>query len=333
MAGESPKNLEDTEDNSLEQPNTVIEPSGGLTSPQPADASPVISATDTKSLTVLGHLKHFWSRFNIYLLGLIIILIIAVGIVVVLFLKNNSNNKKASSTSVQNLTQAQLAQIANNNASVGNSSQVLNIGSSAIFSGQVLARQDLDVAGQMKVGNVITAGGITISGSSILQQTQVSQLAVAGTGTFQGAVVLGQSLTVNGAATFGGAVNISQLTLQTLQISGDLILNHHIQAGGNNLSHSSGNALGIGGSASVSGSDIAGSININTGSSPSAGCFITVNFAAAFHNTPRIIVTPIGSAAGGIPYYVNRTTTSFSVCTVSSPPAGQSFGFDYIAFD
>jgi hypothetical protein len=44
-------------------------------------------------------------------------------------------------------------------------------------------------------------------------------------------------------------------------------------------------------------------------------------------------VTPVGSAAAALNYYIQRSTSSFSVCTTNSAPGGSSFGFDYIAFD
>jgi hypothetical protein len=83
----------------------------------------------------------------------------------------------------------------------------------------------------------------------------------------------------------------------------------------------------------VSGSDTAGFININTGGAPSAGCFITVNFASRFNSTPRVLVTPVGSDSGALNYYVNRSSTSFSVCVATVPPAFASFGFDYFVLN
>jgi hypothetical protein len=57
--------------------------------------------------------------------------------------------------------------------------------------------------------------------------------------------------------------------------------------------------------------------------------FVTVNFLQRYGSTPRVIITPVGSAAGSIQYYVNRDTGSFSIGSSSPPPAGASFAFDY----
>jgi hypothetical protein len=84
---------------------------------------------------------------------------------------------------------------------------------------------------------------------------------------------------------------------------------------------------------SLSGSDTSGSITVNTGGSPPAGCFASVTFSQKFSSTPHVIITPVGSAAAGLQYYVNRSTTGFDICTANSAPSGQTFGFDYIALD
>jgi hypothetical protein len=146
-------------------------------------------------------------------------------------------------------------------------------------------------------------------------------------------VNIGQALTVAGATTFSGAVSADQLTVQSLILNGDLVIDHHINSGGLTPTRSPGGALGNGGTVSISGSDTAGIITINTGSSPVAGCFVTVTFGKTFNNIPSIVITPVDAAASGIAYYITRTTANFSVCTTSTPPAGQTFDYDYIAID
>lgn len=134
---------------------------------------------------------------------------------------------------------------------------------------------------------------------------------------------------MSGNSTFDGRVSATQLTTNALQLNGDLILTSHLSVGGATPALSKGSALGSGGTASINGSDTAGSIAINTGNSPPAGCFATITFVKAFQNTPHVQVTPVGSAAGAIDYYINRSSTSLSICSASTPPAGQTFGYDY----
>jgi len=158
-------------------------------------------------------------------------------------------------------------------------------------------------------------------------------LAVAGSGAIQGQLTVQKNLSVNGSGTFNGPLSATQISVGRLQLTGDLTLTHHLIAGGSIPGRSNGGALGGGGTSSVSGSDTAGSISIHTGGGTHPGCFTTVNFTQHFQSTPHIVVTPVGSAAAALDYYIQRTTSSFSVCTTNTAPAGSSFGFDYIAFD
>ena len=272
-------------------------------------------------------------HFNIYLLLFILVVIVAVVVTVVSYLYNKSQNENNTTIKTQSLSQSALDQLANSDVTVGDAKQVLSVQSNAVFAGKVLVRDTLEVAGGLQVGGSLTLTGIKVSGTSTFDSVQVTKdLAVTGNTSIQGQLNVQKSLGVNGGGTFNGPVSATQITTGSLQLAGDLVLTHHIAAGGATPSRSNGTALGGGGTASVSGSDTSGSITINTGSSPAAGCFITINFATRFNSTPHIVVTPVGSAAGGLAYYITRSTTNFSVCTNSAAPAGASFGFDYIAF-
>jgi cytoskeletal protein CcmA (bactofilin family) len=278
-------------------------------------------------------LKRMRQRINIYLLLFIFIILLAGVIILIAYLQN----RQASTTShiqTQGLSQSTLQQLANGDATVGSSQSVLNVESSAVFAGQVLVRQNLQVAGNLQIGGTVALNNITVAGTSQLGQVNVTKnLAVAGDTAIQGSATIAKSLQVNGNGTFSGPVSAPQIVTGSLQLNGDLVLTHHISVGGSIPGRSGGSALGSGGSASVSGSDTAGSISINTGSGPAAGCFVTITFTSKYNSTPHVLVTPIGSAAGGLAYYVNRSTTSFSVCDASAPPAGSSFGFDYFVVD
>lgn len=310
-----------SEDDSLEGPSVAPTPGAASSSPP----SPAPAPTPNGN----SRWRRLVSKFNIYLLLLILILIIASAVVIGAYTASKRNPTTTDSSS-NGLSQSALQQLANSNASVGSSNQVLTVQSSAIFAGRVLARQDVEVAGNLQIGGSLALNNITVAGTAQFGQAQVNKnLSVAGNTSLQGTASIAKSLQVSGGGTFGGAVSTPQLTAGSLQLSGDLVLTHHITAGGGTPGRSNGNALGGGGTSSVSGSDTSGSITINTGSSPAAGCFITVNFASAFGSTPHVIITPVGSNAAGLNYYVNRSTSSFSVCAASAAPANVSFGFDY----
>jgi cytoskeletal protein CcmA (bactofilin family) len=275
--------------------------------------------------------KRIWRKFNIYLLLFLLVIIVAVGISVVMFIKDK--NTKTNSKDVidsQSLSDESLKQLANTSVNVGSSKQILNIESNSIFAGAVLVRSDLEVAGTVKVGRDLQLPGITVSGASRFSNLQADQIAIAGAATVNGILTAAKGLTVNGNSTFNGNVSATTLSTNTLLLNGELSLTRHVNAGGPVPGSSRGTALGAGGTASVSGSDTSGSITINVGGTPGAGCFVTISFATRFNGTPHVVVTPIGSGAAALNYYVNRSTSEFSVCTTNAAPSGQTFGFDYV---
>lgn len=277
--------------------------------------------------------KKLMRVLNIYLLLFLLILIVAGVIIGVAYFQS----KKQSSSGVvqsQNLSQKTLEQLASSDAQVGDAKQVLNVQSNAVFAGKVLVRDSLEVAGSIQVGGAVTLTNLRVTGTTNFDQTQISKnLSVGGDAAIQGSVTVQRSLQVNGGGTFNGPVAAPQITTSIFQLNGDLTLTHHIIAGGPTPSRSNGNALGSGGTSSVSGSDTSGTLSINTGSGPGTGCFATITFAQKYNSTPHVIVTPVGANAGALDYYVTRTSSSFSVCDTTAPPAGVSFGFDYFVVD
>jgi cytoskeletal protein CcmA (bactofilin family) len=301
---------------------------GGAASTQPATPSPDTDKKDQKKKKDSGLFK----KFSVYLLLFALVILLAVMVVVGTYLK--SHTKASTKIDTQSLTQSDLTQLAQSDVTVGDAKQVLNVQSNAVFAGQVLVRSDLQVAGKLQVGGSLSLVGLNVSGDSVFDQLQVNKnLQVAGDTAVQGGLTLSKSLSVNGGGSFNGPLTAPSLTVNTLQLSGDITFSHHIVAGGVNPGRTNGNALGGGGTSSVGGSDTSGSITINTGSNPSAGCFITVNFAAKFNSTPHVVASPVDAAAGGLAWYVTRTSSSFSVCSNSAPPGNASFGFDYIVFN
>ena len=286
-------------------------------------------APPAKKLPLIKRLIH---GVNIYLLLFILLLVIAAVIATVVYL----SSKKATDNRVptQSLSQDSLKQLATSDVTVGQPKQVLNVQSNAVFAGKVLVRDSLEVAGTIQVGGSLNVPGITVSGNSVFEQIQINKgLSVAGDTSIQGQLTTAKNLTVGGSGTFGGPVTAPQISTNTLQLNGNLSLTKHISAGGATPSRVNGDALGGGGTTAVSGSDIAGNINVNTGSGPVAGCFATVSFTTKYNSTPRVIVTPVGKDAGLVGFYTTRTTSGFSVCAAQAPPANASFGFDYFVVE
>jgi cytoskeletal protein CcmA (bactofilin family) len=279
-----------------------------------------------------GRLQGLIASINIYLLLFILILVLAAGIVFVGY-QRSKKQAAVGTISTQTLDESTIEEISGSDSKIGDPKQTLTVESNAVFSGKVLVRDSLDVAGGIKVGGSVNLPGITVSGVSNFDQINLNKLTLNGDGSVQGTFSVQKTLSVSGGATFGGAISAPQLTIQTLILSGDIQLNRHIDAGGSTPGQTTGTALGSGGTASVSGTDTAGTVAINTGSNTASGCFITITFAQKFNSTPHIVITPVGSDAASMDYYVTRTSTSLSICTASAAPAGKSFAFDYIAID
>ena len=326
--------MDKNEDNSLETNSLESTESSSSLESSPASA---VDKTDkitdapkpTKGGSVVDRITH---KINVYLLLFILLLVVAGVVIGITYLA--SKKQDAAKIDTQSLSNETLKDLANNDVSVGQPKQVLSVQSNAVFAGKVLVRDSLEVAGPIRVGGALNVPGITVSGNSVFESIAVNkELTVAGNIATQGSLSVQKGITSGGGGTFNGTLSAPAITTGNLQLNGNLNLTKHLAAGGPTPSRSNGNALGSGGTVAVSGSDIAGSVNVNTGSGASAGCFVTVNFAQRYNNTPKVIVTPVGSGAGTVGMYINRSTTSFSICAASNPPSLASFGFDYFTLE
>ena len=312
------------EDNSLENPAT-----GGT--PAPSSSTPSTGGKKSKK-RFSGGLKGFASRLNIYLLLFILIVVLA-GFVVFIGFQRSKKELSSPTINTTPLDQEALDQLNGSDASVGDPKQTLSVESNAIFSGTVLVKGGLEVAGAIKVGGPLNLPGITVSGSSNFDQIAANELSVAGDTTIQGAANIQGNLTVGGSAQFGGPISAPQISVGSFVVEGDLAISRHIDAGGGTPGLTNGNALGSGGTASVSGTDTSGTVAVNTGGGPGAGCFATISFRSQFSATPHVVITPVGAAAAGLNYYVTRNTGSFQICSTNAAPAGANFAFDYVVID
>lgn len=281
--------------------------------------------------------KRFRDHFHngsIYLLIFMLLCIISVVVMIGMYVRSNERVAPTDGTiETQNLSGEALKELADKgNLEVGNPEQVLNIQSNAVFSGTALVRGDLQVGGNIRTGGSLNLTGLNVSGPGSFERLQARELSVAGAGTFTGQLSTQSNFNARGSGTFGGPVSTPVLNANTLQLNGELALNNRIRTGGGRPTAAGANALGSGGTTNISGSDTAGTIVINTGSGPAAGCFTNVTFSRAY-SSPRVNVTPVGGAAGSLNWYVNRNASGFSVCTNNAAPAGQSFSFDYFVVD
>lgn len=292
------------------------------------DSAPKSGDGDKK----ISPLKKFFRKVNLYFLIFLLLIVVAGAVTIVNYL-NSQKAPTVPEVASQTLTQDALKQLANTDATVGNTSQTLTIQGNAVIAGQTLLRGNLNVAGNIQSGGSIQGPTLTISGNSNLGATQINSLQVAQNTAVQGNTTL-RDLNVSGATSFAGPVTAAQITVSRLILSGNgsLQLPNHLSFSGPSPGRSfiGSGILGSGGSISVNGSDTSGSINMNSGNNPSgSGCIVRINFNKAFSSQPRVIISPVNSAAGSIDYYVDRNLTGFSVCTNNAPSANKVFAFDY----
>lgn len=328
------ENTSPPELDSLETSTTVDESQPGAT-----DAAPGSTVTDTthgakikKKNPVLRGIVRV-TRLNIYLLLFFLALLLAGIITFVSYQKSKVEEGKKDTLLTEPLSQETLDQLKQSDVRVGDPKQILSVESNAIFSGKVLIRDSLEVAGQLKIGGPLNLPGITVSGASAFDQVTINNLDISGNTNIQGQLSVQQGVTIGGNLSVAGSLSASSLTLEGLQLNGDLQLNRHIDAGGGSPGRTNGGALGSGGTTSVSGTDTAGTVNISTGGGSGSGCYITVRFNQSFNSTPHIVITPVGSGGAGLNYYINRSSSEFSICTTNGAGGGKSFAFDYIVID
>jgi cytoskeletal protein CcmA (bactofilin family) len=331
----------DNEEHSLEAPETQLNSQESLdstTTPQPIISeepthTPENEKQNTPPLeqqkkTFAQRIRGVITAVNIYLLLFILLLVVS-GIAAFASYRSSKNQAKQSSIFTQAMSAKDLQNLKNNNATVGDSSQVLTVGSNSIFNGQVLVKNDLNVAGTIRVGGTLNLPGITVSGTSNFQNVQIgSNLNVTGDSGVQGTLTVQKNLSVSGSATFGGTISAAALNVGQLTLNNDLQINRHIAVGGPTPRASNGSNIGSGGTVSVGGSDTSGTVNINFGNNPTAGYLANIVFANAFNQTPHVVISPVGSACASIGYYVTRSTTGFSIG--ANNPSSGTCSFDYV---
>lgn len=264
----------------------------------------------------------------------IFILLIAIAGGGVFYIVQTTKKDIEQSPRSTTLTADELTALRGNTTIVGDPQTVLDIKSNSVFEGQVVMRSSLEVAGNVRIGTPLSLPALTVSGNSTLGQVAANGLSVSGSSTFQGDVNVQRNLSVAGAANFASSVSIQQLTVTNLNLVGDLLLPRHLSTSGGIPNRTTGPAVGTDGTTSVSGSDTAGTITLNTGANTTSGFLTTITFAQRFNRVPHVVITPVGSAAAGLNYYiVNRTNTGFTLATTNAPPINSNFSFDFIAIE
>lgn len=327
----TPTNQIPPEEQSLETPDTIVEQkASGYTLPNP-DSKPVKKPFKDR-------FKNITNKLNVYLLLFVLLVVMTLLIAYVAY---NSDKKAATDSSIrgQILSESALSSLSANNTTVGDSKQTLTIASNSIFNGRVLIRENLDVAGTIKVGGALSLTGLTVANTSNFETVQIANsLSIAGDSAIRGSLTLNGTLSAAGGASFGGPVTAPAFNVSSLNLNQDLTLSRHIKTEGiippGNFTPAGTTANGTGGTFTGNGTDIAGTADVKIGTgascSPSGTLIGSVKFLTPYSSTPSVIITPVGGDVGALRYYVTRTNTGFSIGCTGGIADSKNFSFDYI---
>ena len=234
----------------------------------------------------------------------------------------------------------------------GSGAQILTFNSASLFKGRVALNSDLKVAGAAEVDGATELGDLTVNKTSTLGVTSIrGQLTVSGPLSLQspatlsgGATVTG-NLAVSGNGSFGGSLSAGLISTPNLIVNGNLNIAGHIIINGSSPTVTPNEGAGAGATATISGTDTAGVVTINTGniaaSNNSSGAeLVQINFHTTFGGVPVVLVTAVGQSAGTLQPYVVKTAGNFIIGTstndnVNNPTpilqSHTSYSFDYWA--
>jgi hypothetical protein len=284
-------------------------------------------------------------------LGVVAFILAANGIALMFLLKGQEAAKKpdAGAVTISSDTLNKLGVSKDNAATDG---VTLKINPATNFGSNVTIAQNLAVGGQLNLNGRFTApdaafaklqGGDTqldklnVNGDATISTLNLRKdLNVAGITTLQGQVKVSQLMTINnnlnvsGTLSVGGAISVRTLQVSNLQTTGNLTFGGHIITSGSQPNITAGNALGSGGTVSVSGNDTSGSVGAGVGVGSIAGTIATITFRTGFSKIPNIIVSVNGHSVPGM--YIVKSASGFSIITPNALSPG-AYGFDFITVD
>lgn len=273
----------------------------------------------------------------------VVVIVLAINAGVVMFLMRGQEAAQQVQREQVTISTDQLEKLGVNRTSVGNLGTELVVGPDSRFNGKLSVASDVDIAGQLRLNNTVSAADANLTklsaGETSLAQLNVNEdatatnltlregLNVAGITQLQGAVTVNNNMNVIGNLTVGGALFAGSFQAGNLVAATTLTLGGHVESKGTAPGVSAGGAVGSNGTVSISGTDTTGTVAVNVGSGGGNGVLAEVVFHQAFGATPHVVVTAIGRSAGSI--YVNRTANGFSISVGNALSPG-GYAFDYI---
>lgn len=324
------------QDSSLEsQPiSSAYEDSDALEKNDPKSRQPANQTNEPGKMSWREKLIRRLGSINPYLVLFVLVLIVGLLIAYISNRLNNQDNPANLTFQGSELDQDAIDQLLKAEQNIGNVDQTLTVAANAIFNGKILVKSDLDVAGSIRVGGPLNLPGITVSGTSEFDDVNISNnLAILGNVSIQQALTVQGGVNINDNLSVGGTVSAGEISADSIEFTGNLTLTRHIDTGGGTPSKANGTALGSGGTVSISGNDVAGTITINTGGSAPAGFFVRINFVNTYNTTPAVIISPANSNAASLEYYTQRDSSGFRIGTASNPADSTTFIFDYFVVE
>jgi hypothetical protein len=254
-----------------------------------------------------------------------------------------TQNKKTVAPKVTTLDQGDLTKLSGflTGGDTGVTSEVLTVSSSSLFRNRVAISSDLKVIGGLEVDGPTSLGDLVVNKTSTLGIVNIrGNLNVTGPTVLQGPALLNGgasisgSLSATGNGSFGGSISAGSLNVRDLSVSGNLNLSGHLVVTGQNPSASPASEAGPGATASVVGNDAAGTVTINTHTltptiSTQGGLLVTVTFKTPYSKTPTVLITPVGSSSGNLPFYILKTSNGFTIGQNQNALSNTSYSFDY----
>ena len=266
-------------------------------------------------------------------IGALFVFLLALGGVAGYFYSQSRKTPApAKKTTVETLSADDIKKLSEVGANLGTANQTLNIGANTLFRGKVDVGGDLSIGGRLNANGPVTLSQLNITGTTAATGLNVgSNLIVGGSTTLQHSLTVADLLAVNGGLNVSGAtsvngLNANSIAVRTISISGPLTIGHLATQGPAPTIVA--NAVGGGGTVSISGNDTAGTININTGGGP-GGVLATITFRAAYASTVHVLLTPLTGGAASAGAFVTRNGGGFQI-HANTPPAGSTLSFDYM---
>lgn len=358
----------------VSEPDGDLDPSKKVSAVDAMAEESNAEGEDAKSKPKEKGLKALLSKVNIYLILFIFVIVLACAVYAVLYFMNKREQDIKLETAtiteqtLENLKTAdavvgdpqQILNIESHTVingkvimkdtldvagalKVGGTLSIPSLGVAGEASFGSLQTNDFSAGGNAAIGGILDAVGDITGGGRLSVSGDITgggNLSASGNGTLggnldvSGAANIGGRLDVGGQATIGGNLQVNG-TVSAQGINFDTISITRINITGNRPGINVGSAAGGGGTASISGTDTAGTITVNTGGGTHSGVLATINFTGSFNSSnPHVVATPNSAACANIGYYItNVSANNFSLATSTTPPTGSTCKFNYIVIN